>query len=112
MTWQPRQPIERTICSPACALPRGGDATAGVYVSLFANRYATAALISASLRGWSAGALLFELYQTFGIQVTLLMAYGSRTQFFTQSSVSLPLTLVKIGPGLRRFSKPFVLWHP
>jgi hypothetical protein len=78
-------------------------------VSLLAKRYATAALISASLRGWSAGALLFELYQIFGIQVTFLI--GDRIAHPVLHPVlrQLAVIFVRIGPGFRKFSKPFVL---
>src|SRR5437868_757648 len=103
--------MDLTICSPLFASPRGGFLTANSCGSALANRYATAALISTSLRTASAGELLFELYQILGIHVTSLTARGSRTQVFTQSGVSFALILVRIGPGFRTFSKPFVLWH-
>src|SRR6185436_4565515 len=84
-TWQPWQPIDLTISSPALASPRAGLFTANSYGSVFANRYVTAALISTSLRTASAGEFELELYQTRGIQVAGLTAFGFRIQVLTQS---------------------------
>ena len=87
-TWQPRQPIDFTIASPAFASPRGGFLTANSCFSAFANRYETIALISTSFRTASSGELLFELYQKRGIHVVGFTARGLRIQFFTQSGDS------------------------
>src|SRR5581483_2828770 len=97
-TWQPWQPIDLTICSPFFASPCCGFLTAGSYLSVFANRYATIALISASLRTASSGELLFELYQNRGIHVVGLTARGLRIQVFTQSGESFESIRVRIGP--------------
>src|SRR6185436_9930319 len=111
-TWQPRQPMLLTICSPLLASPRAGVLTANSYGSALAKRYDAIALISTSLRTASSGELLFELYQKRGIQVVGLTARGLRIQFFTQSCDSLESILVRIGPGFRIFvSKPLVLWQ-
>src|SRR5579864_2536939 len=112
-TWHPWHPIDLTICSPLFASPRGGFLTAGSYVvSVFANRYATMPLISASLLAASSGELLFELEKKRGIQVVGFTARGFRIQFFTQSAVNLDPIRVRMGPGLRMLvSKPLVLWH-
>src|SRR5262245_21182867 len=99
--WQPRQPIERTIGSPLFASPRCGFFTALSYESAFAKRYATAALISTSLRVSSSAEFEFELYQMRGIQVFGFTACGLRIQVLTQSGVSFALIFVRIGPGLR-----------
>src|SRR3954471_24053377 len=100
-----------TISSPALASPWGGLFTATSCGDELANRYAATALISTSFLTASSGELLFELYQNRGIQVVGFTARGFRIQFFTQSGVSLESILVRIGPGLRMFSKPLVLWH-
>ena len=101
-----------TIVSPALASPRGGFLTANSCWSAFANRYATIASISTSLRTASSGELLFELYQKRGIHVVSLTARGLRIQVFTQSGVSFVSIFVRIGPGFCMFvSKPFVLWQ-
>src|SRR4051812_27798549 len=100
-----------TISSPRLASPWPGFFTANSCLSLFANRYAAIPLISASLRGASSGALLFELYQKRGIQVVGLTARGLRIQFLTQSCDSFESILVRIGAGFLTFSKPLVLWH-
>src|SRR4051795_621544 len=111
-TWQPWQPMSLTICSPFFASPRGGFLTANSCLSLFANRYAAIAAISASLRGTSSGPLLFELYQKRGIHVVGFTARGLRIQFLTQSCDSFESIFVRIGPGLRMLvSKPLVLWQ-
>src|SRR5437773_48842 len=111
-TWQPRQPIDFTIVSPAFPSPRGGFLTANSCFSAFANRYPTIELISTSLRTASSFELLFELYQNRGIHVVSLTARGFRIQVFTQSGVSFESILVRIGPGFFMLtSKPFVLWH-
>src|SRR5262245_4208653 len=101
----------RTICSPLLASPRGGFLTANSWGSEFANRYATAASISTSLRTASSGPLEFELYQMRGIHVAGFTAWGLRIHVFTQSCVSFEPIFVRIGPGLRRSSKPRVLWQ-
>src|SRR5262245_23485127 len=111
MTWQPRQPMDFTICSPRVASPRGGLAIRGLKSVSFAKSYATVALISASFLAASSGELEFELYQTRGIQVVGLTAFGLRIQVLTQSSDSFEPICVSVGPGLRRFSNPLVLWH-
>src|SRR6266699_7333641 len=108
-TWQPRHPIDRTIFCPLAASPWGGFLTANSCFSEFAKRYATTALISTSLRVASWGELELELYQMRGIQVVGFTARGLRIQVFTQSGVSLESILVRMGPGLRTFSKPRVL---
>src|SRR4051812_14241890 len=87
-TWQPRQPIDLTIVSPALASPRAGVLTANSCFSLLANKYATTALISTSLRTASWAELLFELYQKRGIQVVSFTARGLRIQDLTHSGVS------------------------
>src|SRR5262245_6965870 len=111
-TWQPRQPIDLTTCSPFLASPRGGLFTASSCFSEFAKRYATMLSISASLREASSGELLFELYQKRGIHVVGFTARGFRIHVFTQSGESFESIFVRMGPGLRMFvSKPFVLWH-
>src|SRR5262245_14856455 len=111
-TWQPWQPISLTIFSPFFASPCGGLFTASSCFSALAKRYATMALISASLRGASSLLLLFELYQKRGIHVVGLTARGLRIQVRTQSCDSFESILVRIGPGLRMLvSKPLVLWH-
>src|SRR5688572_30473771 len=101
-TWQPRQPIPRsvgdsplTIRSPAAASPRGGFLTANSCFSVLANRYAVAALISTSFLTASSGELVFELYQTRGIQVAGLTALGLRIHVLTQSAVSFESIFVR-----------------
>src|SRR5207247_6628657 len=84
-TWQPWHPIDPTIFSPLFASPWGGFLTANSCFSAFANRYATIALISTSLRTSSSRELLFELYQNRGIHVVGLTARGLRIQFLTHS---------------------------
>src|SRR5437868_174995 len=98
-----------TIFSPLAASPCGGFFTANSCLSVFANRYATTALISASFRTASSGELEFELYQMRGIQVAGFTARGLRIQVFTQSGVSFESILVRMGPGFLTFSNPFVL---
>src|SRR5687767_14301171 len=93
-TWQPRHPTDSTTAFPASAFPGGADAARGANSSELANRYATVALISASLRGASSGELEFELYQICGIHVAGLIALGSRIQFSTHSGVSFAFTRV------------------
>src|SRR5919109_4758828 len=111
-TWQPRHPTDLTIVSPFFASPCGGFFTANSCSSALANRYATIALISASLRTASSGELLFELYQNRGIHVVGFTARGFRIHVLTQSGVSFESIFVRIGPGLRTFvSNPFVLWQ-
>src|SRR5215217_294005 len=84
-TWQPWQPTDLTMVSPVLALPCGRFLTAGSYLSVFANRYAAIAPISASFLTASSGELLFELYQKRGIQVVSFTARGFRIHVFTQS---------------------------
>src|SRR4051812_2130491 len=102
--------MDRTIFCPLAASPCGGFFTANSCFSELAKRYATAALISTSFRIASCGELEFELYQMRGIQVVGFTARGLRIQVFTQSGVSFESIFVRIGPGLRTFSKPRVLW--
>src|SRR5258705_8924053 len=101
--------MDLTICSPFFASPCGGFFTANSCFSALANRYATIALISTSLRTASSFELLFELYQNRGIQVVGFTARGLRIQFFTHSGVSFESILVRIGPGFLTVSKPRVL---
>src|SRR5256885_4717186 len=102
--------MDLTICSPLFASPRGGFLTANSCGSALANRYATAALISTSLRTASCGELLFELYQKRGIHVVGFTARGLRIHVFTQSGVSFESIFVRMGPGFLTFvSKPRVL---
>src|SRR5262245_47728777 len=96
-TWQPRQPTDFTMFSPLFASPRDGFLTPNSYVSLLAKRYATAALISTSLRTASSVELEFELYQMRGIQVAGFTAFGFRIQVLTQSGFSFDSILVRIG---------------
>ena len=74
---------------------------AGSWSSELANRYATTASISTSLRTASSGELVFELYQTLGIHVLALTARGSRIHRATHSSSSFEAIRVRFGPGLR-----------
>src|SRR5262245_14907766 len=93
--------MDLTTCSPFFASPCGGFFTASSNFSVFAKRYATAALISTSLRTASAGELEFELYQRRGIHVAGFTARGLRIHVFTQSGVSFESIFVRMGPGLR-----------
>jgi hypothetical protein len=63
------------------------------------------------LRTASSGEFEFELYQMRGIQVAGFTARGFRIQVLTHWGVSFASIFVRIGPGLRTFSKPRVLWH-
>ena len=109
--WQPRQPTDSKIRCPSSALPRPGNPIAGSCSAELAKRYATTASISTSLRTASSEVLVFELYQTLGIQVLALTARGSRIHRATHSSSSFEPTRVRFGPGFRRSSNPTVLWQ-
>ena len=109
--WHARQPTDSTSACPRSASPRGGDDTANAWSSEFANRYATTASISTSLRRESSGALVFELYQTRGIQVLGLTMRGSRIHDATHSGESFDAIFVRFGPGFRRSVNPVVVWQ-